>query len=226
MATPVCALPGNHDDSDIMRRFFPAGPWRGPLRLPADVWRIVLLNSAVPGRIDGVLDAADLLRLEELLDEQPDAPVLLALHHQPMAVGSPWIDRYPLQDPAALLDLVRRHRQVRGVTWGHIHHAFEQQQGGVRWLGAPSTAANSVAGQARFTLDPDGPACRWFRLYADGSMEVGSAAGQDQPEYEIDQDAGECRGKDGQQHVGDPCTGDRPPKMLGDAGAHPGYHHV
>ena len=174
IAAPVCALPGNHDDSDIMRRFFPAGPWQGPLHLSADVWRIVLLTSAVSGRIDGALDAADLLRLDELLNEQPDAPVLLALHHQPIAVGSPWIDRYPLQAPEALLDLVRRHRQVRGGTWGHIHHAFERQQGRVLWLGAPSTAANSLAGQVRFTLDPEGPACRWLKLYADGSMKTGT----------------------------------------------------
>jgi 3',5'-cyclic-AMP phosphodiesterase len=173
LGVPVCALPGNHDDSGVMRHYFPDGPWNGPLIMPAGEWRLVLLGSAVAGRIDGVISADAIGSVQAWLDGSPGHPVMVALHHQPVEVGSPWIDRYPLQAPGPLLELVQRHHQVRGMVWGHVHQEFDLRLGNARLLACPSTAANSRPVSLRFTDDPAGPACRWMLLHADGELETG-----------------------------------------------------
>jgi Icc protein len=168
---PVFALPGNHDETLQMARFFAAGPYQGPSVQTAGAWNLALLNSSVPGRIDGCISEDDLEALDAMLDTE--RPTLLALHHQPVPVQAPWIDRYMLEDPGALLQWVAAKANVKAVTWGHVHQVFETQLGAVRFVSAPSSAANSQPKSQRFTLDTAGPACRWWELFDDGRLKTG-----------------------------------------------------
>jgi Icc protein len=175
LETPVLALPGNHDDPAVMQRYFPQGPWRGPAFYPLGDWLLVLLDSTVPGRIDGALSRATVSALEQGLADSAAAHVLVALHHQPLPVASPWIDKYALETDQAerLLALLEGDGRARCVTWGHVHQDFRAERGGMLLLGTPSTVANGVPGRAKFTLDENGPACRWLVLGTDGSVETG-----------------------------------------------------
>ena len=170
---PVLALPGNHDDPAAMRPYFPAGAWDGVYAHRARNWQLLLLDSTLPGDVPGRLSESTLEQLDRRLREGADAHALLALHHQPMPVGSPWIDRYPLLEPEAFFDVVDRHACVRGVVWGHVHQEFERLRNEVLLLGSPSTVANSLPGKSEFTLDLTGPACRWLVLSPDGAIETG-----------------------------------------------------
>jgi len=170
---PVVALPGNHDDPSVMRPYFPDGPWQGPRVTARGNWRLILLDSTERRQISGSLDASSLGWLEDELRSNPECHHLVALHHQPVEVGAPWIDKYRLNSPEPFLQLVDQASSVRCVAWGHIHHGFESSRGGVEFLGAPSTAANSLPGTGRFTLDAAGPACRWLKLFPDGRLETG-----------------------------------------------------
>jgi Icc protein len=173
LAVPVYALPGNHDDDEVMRRHFPNGPWSGTLFCQLGAWGMVMLRSAVAGRVDGLLDAADVSAAGRWVSARGGLPVLLALHHQPVPVGSPWIDRYGLQSPQALLQLIEHCPQVRCVVWGHVHQACGHGLGQAQLLGCPSTAANSLPGTCEFRLDPAGPACRWLELHPRGELATG-----------------------------------------------------
>jgi Icc protein len=173
IGAPVCALPGNHDDDGLMRRYFQQGPWNGPLVLTAGDWQLVLLKTSSAGRIDGVISQADVRQLRQMLRSGPGRPVLLALHHHPVPAGSPWIDRHMLESPGPLLDLISNQDQIRGVVWGHVHQALESTCGHARMLACPSTAANSRPGTLRFEHDPAGPACRWLLLSSRGTLETG-----------------------------------------------------
>ncbi len=170
---PVCALPGNHDAPEMMKQYFPHGPYQEPYRQKAGAWKLVLFNTARPRRIDGSIDVADLLQLTEWLQAERGTPVLLALHHQPVPVGAPWIDKHRLREPGELLDCVAQFPQIKAVVWGHVHQAFEQLIGQTRFMSAPSAAANSLPGSDRFSPDPRGPACRWLELHDDGRLESG-----------------------------------------------------
>lgn len=175
IGSPVFALPGNHDEPGVMQRYFPEGPWQGPALFHRGDWLFVLLDSTEPGRIDGTLPDATFAALEKGLANSAAGHVLVALHHQPVPVASPWIDRYALEPGGAerLLALLERDGRVRCVTWGHVHQDFRAERGGMRMLGAPSTVANGVPGREKFTLDEAGPACRWLVLGGDGSVETG-----------------------------------------------------
>lgn len=170
---PVLALPGNHDDPAVMRQHFPHGPWGGPLCFETQNWAVVLIDSIRPGRIDGELSAEALEQIENTISESPAEHLLLALHHQPVPVAAPWIDRHALKHPGGFLGLIDREPRVRCVVWGHIHHHFAEDRDGVLFLGAPSTAANSLARSQRFSPDPAGPACRTLELEGSGGVVYG-----------------------------------------------------
>lgn len=168
----LLALPGNHDDPAAMRRYFPLGPWNGPLQRESRGWQLLLLDSTVPGEVSGRFAPQALERLDRLLGRGA-AHVLLALHHQPVPVGSAWIDRYALESAEAFLDVVDRHPRVRCIVWGHVHQDYEAVRNGVLLLGSPSTAVNSLPKAECFTLDLGGPACRWLELGPDGGVATG-----------------------------------------------------
>ena len=72
---PFAAVPGNHDDRDLMRAALPDGYARPSgalhsLRVIGDV-DVVLVDSTVPGRDYGTLDADSLVWLEGVLAASP-----------------------------------------------------------------------------------------------------------------------------------------------------------
>jgi Icc protein len=173
MGSPVLGLPGNHDDCTVMQNHCPAGPWDGAYAASKGSWAIVLLNSTKPEEIDGSFSERALEGLRDILDRLVSSHVLLALHHQPVPVEAPWIDRYALRSPEQFWNVVDQAPQVKCVVWGHIHQDFRARREGMMLLGTPSTAANSLPGTQRFELDRRGPACRWIELYNDGAVKEG-----------------------------------------------------
>jgi Icc protein len=173
LGVPVLALPGNHDDAVEQNAWFSLSPVDSPLAHDAGDWRLVLLNSAVVDKVPGSLSPQMLSGLENALAGRPGVPKLVALHHQPVLTGSAWIDRYPLLEPAGFWDVLAECPDARVVLWGHIHQAFSGQKKGRHLLGAPSTVSNSLPGQAVFTHDPAGPACRWLKLGVNGEVASG-----------------------------------------------------
>jgi Icc protein len=186
---PFLSLPGNHDLPDLQRRVLGDCPVDEPVVRDIADWRLVLLNSAVEGDIPGHLTDRMLAGLAEALQDTI-RPKLVFLHHQPLPVGSLWIDRYPLREPERLWRLLDQREDVRVVTWGHIHQPFTAWRGHISLLGAPSTAANSLSGREKFTVDPRGPACRWFELSSNGHFETGLLG----PGWEPSRAAAESRG--------------------------------
>ncbi len=172
LAIPVLTVPGNHDSWLHQKENFPFTATGEALHHEVSGWQLILLNSAVKGQISGALSAPVLAGLNCLLRDQ-SKPILVVLHHQPVAVDSPWIDRYPLLQPEKLWSLLDGNKSVKAVLWGHIHHEYSAARQGMKLLGSPSTAANSFAARGRFTFDPAGPACRWLKLHPDGQLETG-----------------------------------------------------
>jgi Icc protein len=169
---PLFVLPGNHDDKQVMQGLFERGPWNGPLSVQAGEWQIVLMNSSPPGRIDGEISDDDIQCVGRGIDASPSRPVLLALHHQPIAIGAPWIDRYMLTKAGPLLQLISAKRQLKAVVWGHVHQPFEATRTKTRFMACPSSAANSLPATQRFEPDPSGPACRGLLLHPGGAIET------------------------------------------------------
>jgi Icc protein len=173
LGAPVLALPGNHDDPEVMKLNFPLGPWDGPGVFELDQWLVVGLDSTSQGKISGVFSQQNLESFDAVMRASEAEHILVALHHQPVSVNALWIDRYALEEPERFLNYVDREKRVRCVAWGHVHHAFSSDRKGVSFLGAPSSVANSLPEKQKFTLDLAGPSCRWLELGHDGSVKTG-----------------------------------------------------
>lgn len=168
---PVLALPGNHDDAALLTKIFPGCPVDKISVSEHGAWQIIRLNSCLPGRPEGRLGTAVLKELDDQLQKFSTRPRLIAVHHQPVVVGSPWIDKYRLFDPEEFLQLIDQYPDVKAVTWGHVHRVFETERNGTAMLGGPSSAINSLHGSQKFTEDPAGPAFRMLDLRGDGTLE-------------------------------------------------------
>lgn len=173
LGVPMLTTPGNHDVARLQAACFEGCPIEDPLIHRQGRWQIVVLNSAVEGYVPGVLSDRMLAGLQKALLNR-DLPKLLVLHHQPVPVGSPWIDRYPLEGPERLWALLDGRADVRGIAWGHVHQMFDAWHGPTRLLGGPSTVTNSLPGRSEFTPDPRGPACRWLKLGPAGEVVTGT----------------------------------------------------
>lgn len=170
---PVLALPGNHDDAEMLAEFFPGSPVNTISTSEHGPWQIARLNSCLPGKPEGLLSEKTLLDLEEFLALHSRGPIVIALHHQPVAIGSPWIDKYRLLEPEAFLKVIDQCPNVKAVVWGHVHQQYEANRNGTAMLGSPSSAVNGLKAAQKFTPDPSGPACRWLELKSGGSINAG-----------------------------------------------------
>jgi len=169
LAPRLAWLPGNHDDRAVMAEQLPKPHFEaGPL-LDWGGWQIVLLDSAVPDQPSGLVDQQRLEPLDQL-DQQ--RPALAFIHHQPLPVDAPWIDKYGLKESELLWQRLAG-GPVQAIGFGHVHQAFIGERAGIACLSAPSSVANSQSGTERFTPDPTGPKARWYRLHPDGRWQTG-----------------------------------------------------
>ncbi|MGM0564032.1 MAG: phosphodiesterase [Pseudomonadota bacterium] len=169
---PVYALPGNHDDPLEMRE-----QMRKQVQCvhSTDIgpWRLLLLDSRVAGQTEGQLSDEELSRLKLWLEHGREKPTLVAVHHHPHPVGSAWMDDLCLQNGEELLTLIRQHPQVKAVTFGHTHQAFDSVVDGVRLLGTPATCFQYTPGRDDFDIDDLPPGYRWFDLHDNGQLDTG-----------------------------------------------------
>ena len=154
---PLHAIPGNHDDRELMRAasLAPADDGTGaePVRFALDCggMRVLACDSTRPGRPDGRLDDVSLAWLDASLATGPDMPTLVAMHHPPVDTGIRAIDAIGLApaDRAALGELVARHPQVRSIAAGHVHRAMAGRLGAVPVLVCPG-----ISSHLALDLDP------------------------------------------------------------------------
>ena len=171
LGLPVRCIAGNHD-TPALSEALSCAPFSVGGHLDLAGWRIVLLDSQVPGRGEGALSAAELSRLDATLSECGDRHALVVLHHQPIGLGSRWLDGIGLTNAPDFLAVIDRHACVRGILFGHVHQLVDAWRGTVRLLGTPSTCAQFTPRVSKFEVDDLPPAWRRLTLQADGSIET------------------------------------------------------
>jgi Icc protein len=135
-------IPGNHDDRANLRTAFPElFPQDGPLTfsLSTGGWKIIGLDSHLPGETKGRVDADQLQWLRNELPVDPDARVLLFIHHPPISIKVEWLDKIGLDGAFDLIDLVEASPQIRVICAGHVHQAFKGRIGAAAVYTTPST---------------------------------------------------------------------------------------
>jgi len=165
---PVCCLPGNHDDPDLLRATMQRGRISTPGIVDAGNWRLVLLNDWIPESSGGALAVRELRRLESELEDAGERPVLIAVHHPPVPIGSPWMDAMGMENPADLFGVIDRFTNARALICGHIHQEYEALRRDVQLLGTPSTCVQFSPGATEYQVDAKPPGYRELLLRPDG----------------------------------------------------------
>lgn len=172
LGKPVHCIAGNHDLIDDMRAALASAPFQIDGQFDTGKWRVVLLDSSVPGSAAGRLAQGTLARLAHALETSGDRHVLVCLHHHPIDMQSRWLDRVGLENRDEFFAVIDRHRSVRAVLWGHVHQQLDTMRGGVRLLATPATCAQFLPGSEQFAIDRKPPAYRILALHDDGRIET------------------------------------------------------
>ncbi len=170
---PVYCLPGNHDEAVALRASTNNGCLHNSRSACVGGWLFMFLDSTIAGSEGGHLSNAELLQLETGLATHPKLPALVWLHHQPVPIGSRWLDTMAVDNGDAFFAVIDRHPQVRAIIWGHVHQTFERQRNKVRLLATPSTCVQFLPDSEQFAIDRNAPGYRWLELYPDGTFKTG-----------------------------------------------------
>jgi Icc protein len=142
---PVYYLAGNHDDPAMLQRELlgterPVEPF--DYHLEVNGVQIVCLDSTGPAEPPaGSIRSAQLARLADLCASADRHPLVVALHHNALPTGIPWLDDYMgLTNGLALHRalLPARHR-LRGVFSGHIHQNTQTLRDGILYASVVSS---------------------------------------------------------------------------------------
>ncbi|WP_224386739.1 metallophosphoesterase [Pseudonocardia sp. ICBG1293] len=149
-------VPGNHDDRAAMTAAL--GPVGDRVHRIGGT-TLLLLDTLVPGAAHGELSAGAAALLAEAAADP--APLLVALHHPPVAVGHPLLDGIRLRDPGRLEAALAARRAPTLVVCGHVH--------------TPLTT--TVAGHPLVLVPSVAPALRWPDVPGEGGSDPGPAPG-------------------------------------------------
>jgi len=155
LQAPVYAIPGNHDLREPMRAAFADCPWmpRAPgSRLHYEVrlgpFTLLALDTLVEREDHGLLGEPQLAWLEDRLRACAETPVLVMLHHPPVASGIAVMDAMKLRDAARFGAIVARHANIERILCGHLHRSMH-----LRWRGTLVSVPSSTVDQLALDLD-------------------------------------------------------------------------
>jgi Icc protein len=167
---PVYCLPGNHDLPEQMRVALSRSPFQVGGCAVLGRWIIVMLDSFLANHASGRLGAEQLKQLDQTLTSHADKHALVCLHHHPITMHSEWLDTVGLEDADGFQAVIAKHKNVRGISWGHVHQSLDLFSNGVRYMATPSTCAQWTPRSDDFAVDDKPPGYRVLELLPDGAI--------------------------------------------------------
>lgn len=178
---PFACIAGNHDVTDELGADLPFDQRKLVAQPPdqrllsqhvieTDHWQLLLLNSAIPGKVAGEITLIDIDWLESRLSVC-DKPALIALHHHVIPMHSDWIDEHIAENADVFWQRMARFDQLRVIISGHTHQEQVRCHHGVTVYNTPSTCYQFKPFEADFSYDEAArPGYRWLQLANNGQV--------------------------------------------------------
>ncbi|MEE3369475.1 MAG: phosphodiesterase [Planctomycetota bacterium] len=168
-------VPGNHDDRGVLSDVFTL-PILSSQDAPDAVcfshqlgdWRLIGLDTQVPGAVHGTLSERQRNWLLGELEQHSRQPTVLFTHHPPFSVASSWADGIGLTNGELFWQSVAGHPQLRAVVSGHVHQDFAATNDGVLCLTTPATSFQFTPGSSAAQFDLVAPGFRRLGLESEG----------------------------------------------------------
>lgn len=141
IAAPKVLALGNHDARGPFRAEILRQEGEAPFVHDGVIGgvHVIVLDTLVPGRIGGALDAAQFAHLAAALDAQAGLPKIVVMHHPPAVDPDSdliWHSLNPA-DTARLAEMIRG--RVAGILCGHVHVPRVSH-----WHGVPVVVGNGL----------------------------------------------------------------------------------
>lgn len=140
---PYRLLVGNHDHRESLREVFPeVSTVDGFIQSAEKIGEVslVYLDTQAEEGHQGELCPSRMAWLATQLERAGASPVLIFLHHPPMAIGMPPLDRLRLRDPGdKLARLLRERSAPTQLFCGHLHRNVSGL-----WAGHPVSVLEST----------------------------------------------------------------------------------
>ncbi len=166
-------LAGNHDDLNKIKNHLNHEQMKSTSYFIHGNWLVLLLDTQVVEQEYGNLSKQQLSLAEELLKTHQNKYVLIAMHHPPIHINCAWIDKINLQNSDEFITLVSRHKNIKAVTFGHVHQAYETIIDNIQYLACPSTCHQFSPNSEKFSVDDINAGYRWFDLLNNGRIKTG-----------------------------------------------------
>jgi 3',5'-cyclic-AMP phosphodiesterase len=167
---PVYCIPGNHDVPDRMHVALNREPFKIGGAAVLGNWVIVLLDSFIANNDGGRIGVEQLEQLDRTLTQHRSLHAMVCLHHHPIKMRSEWLDTVGLEDADKFHQVIAQHKNVRAITWGHVHQSLDVLSNGVRYMATPATCAQFKPLSDDFAMDDKPPGYRTYELMADGTI--------------------------------------------------------
>jgi 3',5'-cyclic-AMP phosphodiesterase len=144
---PVLYCPGNHDTvADFQAHFLGKAPHEIQVRYDGEYQmngvQVVMLDSHLPPDVQGhsgYLTPEQLDWLDAICRADDKRPLVVGVHHHPLPLEAPWLDRLVLKNGIALHNtLLKAKHRLRGVFYGHIHESVVTVREGISYYSVPS----------------------------------------------------------------------------------------
>ncbi len=172
---PIYVTLGNHDELDVMSAFLLNETIHHQGHLMTFGWNLVFIETAVEGEEYGQVNESELLRIEHILNQHPDQPSLMVMHHGPISNCAK--ANCQLINAEDFMSMLGQHRQVRGVISGHTHQCIEARIEGIHYMTTPSTflkvkhpCPNGRTVDCDHCFEPNVSGYRVLDLYDDGRI--------------------------------------------------------
>ena len=151
---PVCIIPGNHDRTDVMQKYYNLEVTNGKCYYSIDIQgrKIFFIDSAC-GEVSR--DQLDWLEREV---PKADGEVLLFMHHPPCFCNHRFMDlRYHLKNMVEVQEVLSKFKNLKHVFCGHYHSDFEEKFDDITVHVAPATQMQIAPDRPYFKLKSDKP---------------------------------------------------------------------
>lgn len=159
---PVHYVAGNHDEQSALRRYLQpdlAGAQNSYYDFEVNGVQIIITDSNGPVEPPAGYVVDDQLSwLNRLCSAEDDRPLVIAVHHNVLPVGIPWLDGYMgIVNGAQFHEaIVPARKRLRGVFFGHVHQNIDVYRDGILYSSTLSSWVqfDSYPGMAETVADP------------------------------------------------------------------------
>ncbi len=117
VTVPIYYLAGNHDEPELLAKYFSAPPFQADKEINLPHWQIQLVDSksATPA---GYVSEQAFVKLQGAIKKNKNQ--LLMMHHHPIDVGY-FIDNHGLQNKDVFWQVINSYTNIKAIACGHVH---------------------------------------------------------------------------------------------------------